>query len=422
MSSALQQRRTAWLLLVPMLGIMAAVTAWPLLRTVWLSFTDTGMGIGDSSGQWVGLDNFVRALSDADFRTGFGRTLYFTLVSVGLELLIGILVALLLNQKFRGRFVMRALLVLPWALPTIVNAMMWRLIYNPEYGSLNALLTQLGILSEYRSWLGDPDTAMNMVILADVWKNYPIIALIALAALQTVPTELYEAARLDGANAWNRFWHITLPSIAGPLIVALVLRTIEQAIWPQLAQTEHFPMPFEGAALNLGGVYITAAAFIALIVTAAVVAALTLFLSRTRLGIAMRASADNQLVAQLMGAPVSRIFLLTWSLAAVIGALAAILLAAQQRTIDITYMDPVLILAFVAAVLGGLDSLPGALLGGVAVGVMENWLALFLAGRQLGPLDISAPGIRETIIFAVFILVLLLRPQGLLGKAELRRV
>ncbi|WP_018153113.1 carbohydrate ABC transporter permease [Leeia oryzae] len=227
MSSALQQRRTAWVLLVPMLGIMAAVTAWPLLRTVWLSFTDTGMGIGDSGGQWVGLENFARALSDADFRTGFGRTLYFTLVSVGLELLIGILVALLLNQKFRGRFLMRALLVLPWALPTIVNAMMWRLIYNPEYGSLNALLTQLGILSEYRSWLGDPETAMNMVILADVWKNYPIIALIALAALQTVPTELYEAARLDGANAWHRFWHITLPSIAGPLIVALVLRTIE---------------------------------------------------------------------------------------------------------------------------------------------------------------------------------------------------
>ena len=206
------------------------------------------------------------------------------------------------------------------------------------------------------------------------------------------------------------------------LALALVLRTVEQAIWPQLAQTEHFPMPFEGAALNLGGVYITAAALIALVVTAAVVAALTLFLSRTRLGIAMRASADNQSIAQLMGAPVSRIFLLTWSLAAVIGALSAILLAAQQRTIDITYMDPVLILAFVAAVLGGLDSLPGALLGGVAVGLTENWLALFLAGHQLGPLDISAPGIRETIIFAVFILVLLLRPQGLLGKAELRRV
>jgi branched-chain amino acid transport system permease protein len=206
------------------------------------------------------------------------------------------------------------------------------------------------------------------------------------------------------------------------LALALVLRTVIQAIWPQLAQTERFPTPFENSAVNLGGVYISAAALIALVATAVVVATLTLFLNRTRLGIAMRASADNQPVAQLMGAPISAIFLLTWALAAMIGALAAILLAAQQRTIDITYMDPVLILAFVAAVLGGLDSLPGALLGGVIVGLVENWLTLILAGHQLGPLDISAPGIRETIIFAAFILALLLRPQGLLGKGALRSV
>lgn len=206
------------------------------------------------------------------------------------------------------------------------------------------------------------------------------------------------------------------------LALALVLRTTAQAIWPQLAQTEHFPIPFENAAVNIGGVYITAAAFSALIGAAAVVAALTIFLNRTRLGIAMRASADNQSVAQLMGAPVSGIFLLTWALASVIGVLSAILLAAQQRTIDISYMDPVLILAFVAAVLGGLDSLPGALLGGVIVGLVENWLALALAGHQIGPLDVSAPGIRAALIFAAFIVVLLLRPQGLLGKAELRRV
>lgn len=206
------------------------------------------------------------------------------------------------------------------------------------------------------------------------------------------------------------------------LALALVLTTIEQAIWPQLAQTEHFPTPFENAALTIGGIHLSAAALIALGVTAAVVAALTLFLGRTRLGIAMRASADNQPVAQLMGAPVGRIFLFTWSLAAVIGALSAIMLAAQQRTVDVSYMDPVLLLAFVAAVLGGLDSLPGALVGGLVIGLVENWLALFLAGHQIGPLDVSAPGIRAALIFAAFILVLLLRPQGLLGQAELRRV
>lgn len=206
------------------------------------------------------------------------------------------------------------------------------------------------------------------------------------------------------------------------LALALVLRTILQAIWPQLAQTEHFPTPFETAAVNIGGVYITAAAVLALVVVALVVVALTLFLNRTRLGIAMRASADNQPVAQLMGAPVGQIFLLTWALATVVGVLAAVLLASQQRTIDITYMDPVLLLAFVGAVLGGLDSLPGALIGGVVVGLAENWLALAFAGHHLGPLDISAPGIRETLIFLGFILALVLRPQGLLGKAELRQV
>ncbi len=244
------------------------------------------------------------------------------------------------------------------------------------------------------------------------WLALPLSLLFA-AALGALVERLFARPVLDAP--------VFTKAIA-TLALALVLRTVAQAIWPQLAQTEHFPMPFESAALNIGGVYITAAAFIALAVTALVVAALTLFLSRTRLGVAMRASADNQPVARLMGAPVGRIFLLTWALATVVGALAAILLAAQQRTIDITYMDPALILAFVAAVLGGLDSLPGALVGGVAVGLAENWLALFLAGHHIGLLDISAPGIRETIIFAVFILVLLLRPQGLLGKAELRRV
>ncbi|MGZ3582446.1 MAG: branched-chain amino acid ABC transporter permease [Ktedonobacterales bacterium] len=206
------------------------------------------------------------------------------------------------------------------------------------------------------------------------------------------------------------------------LALALVLRTVAQMLWPQLTQTEHFPFPFENAAIRIGGVYITISAVAALVVTAVVVVALDLFLTRTRTGVAMRAAADNRPVARLMGVPVGRIFLLTWVLAAVVGTLAAILLAAQQHTIDVSYMDPVLILAFVAAVLGGLDSLPGALIGGVCVGLAENWLALFLAGHQIGLLDIGAPGVRETLIFGAFVLILLLRPQGLFGKAELRQV
>lgn len=291
-------------------------------------------------------------------------------------------------------------------------------------GSLYGLLA-LGIVLIYRT-TGVLNFAYSAISTFGAGFLYILLTGAQMSLWLALPLSLLFAAAL-GAVVERLFARPVLHApvftkAIATLALALVLRTIAQAIWPQLAQTEHFPMPFENVVYNVAGVYIPAAALIALVCAAAVVAALTLFLSRTRLGIAMRASADNQAVAQLMGAPVSRIFLLTWSLAAVVGALAAMLLAAQQRTIDLTYMDPVLILAFFAAVLGGLDSLPGALLGGVIVGLVENWLALLLAGHQLGPLDISAPGIRDALIFAAFILVLLLRPQGLLGKAQLRRV
>ncbi|MFK8256265.1 carbohydrate ABC transporter permease [Erwinia sp. AnSW2-5] len=222
-----REQRQAWVLLAPMLIVMAMLTAWPLLRTIWLSFTDAELiGSGAQTG-YVGLDNYLYALTDPDFRAAIGRTLYFTVISVALEGVIGVLVALLLNQKFTGRNVLRVLVILPWALPTIVNAMMWRLNFNPDYGSINALLTQAGIIDGYRSWLGSPDSALNAVMLADVWKNYPLVTLLVLAAMQSIPEDLYEAARLDGAPAWRRFRAITFPAIVGALSVALVLRTID---------------------------------------------------------------------------------------------------------------------------------------------------------------------------------------------------
>lgn len=222
-----RERRQAWVLLAPMLLVMLLLTAWPLMRTIWLSFTDAALiGSGDAPG-WIGVENYLYALSDPDFRLSLWRTLYFTLVSVAFEGVIGVLVALLLNQRFTGRNVLRVLVILPWALPTIVNAMMWRLNFNPDYGSVNALLTQLGILDGYRSWLGSPDSALNAVMFADVWKNYPLVTLLVLAALQSIPDDLFEAARLDGASAWRRFRAITFPAIVGALSVALVLRTID---------------------------------------------------------------------------------------------------------------------------------------------------------------------------------------------------
>ena len=206
------------------------------------------------------------------------------------------------------------------------------------------------------------------------------------------------------------------------LALALVLETIAQALWPQLAEVQHFSTPFEGHALSLGGLYISAIDIVILVVTALLMLALHLFLTRTRPGIAMRAMADNIPATRLMGASVGRIFMVVWALSALVAALSGVLLAGQQELIDVQFMDPVLLLSFVAAVLGGLDSLPGALLGGILIGLFDNILAYLLAGHTPGSLNISDPAIRETLIFGGFVLVLLIRPQGLRGRALLRRV
>ena len=211
--------------MLPLLAVMIAVVGWPLADTVRLSFTDARL-IG-TQGQFVGFENYQRSIAGLTFRDALVVTAIFALVSVGIELVLGILAALLLDQEFRGRTVLRALMILPWALPTIVNATLWRLIYNPEYGALNALLTQLGILSSYRSWLGEPSSAMVSLIVADAWKNFPLVALIGLAALQAVPKDIRAAAVVDGAGAFARFRFVLWPYLAGPLMVALVLRTIE---------------------------------------------------------------------------------------------------------------------------------------------------------------------------------------------------
>ncbi|WP_288192078.1 sugar ABC transporter permease [uncultured Phyllobacterium sp.] len=215
----------AWLLMLPLLIVMIAIIGWPLVDTVRLSFTDAKL-VGTAGG-FVGLDNYVKMLSGANFQRTLVTTTLFAVLSVAAEMVIGVLAALLLNQQFYGRSVLRALMILPWALPTVVNATLWRLIYNPEYGALNAALTQIGLLDTYRSWLGEPGTALTALIVADCWKNFPLVALIALAALQAVPRDITAASMVDGAGAWARFRFVIMPYLAGPLMVALVLRTIE---------------------------------------------------------------------------------------------------------------------------------------------------------------------------------------------------
>jgi multiple sugar transport system permease protein len=201
---------------------------YPFLRTIANSFTDAPLISQSRPAAWVSIGNFLYAFRNVSFQNGIFHTLYFSVLSVALNLLVGVLTALLLNQKFRGRAIVRTLVILPWALPTVVNAVLWRWIYNPSYGALNALLTQLGLISDYHNWLGSPGLGtMTMVVLADTWKNYGLVAILVLAGLQTIPVELYEASSVDGAGWWSNFIRITLPGIRPAILIALVLKTID---------------------------------------------------------------------------------------------------------------------------------------------------------------------------------------------------
>ena len=217
-------RRAAWLT-APALLALAAVSLYPALGTLWLSVTSAGM-VGEA-GAFVGADNYTSALTSAEFWAAFRVTVVFTLLTVAAEMAAGLAVALLLDMPLRGITFVRGLLIVPWALPTVINAMAWRVIYNPEFGALNAALMQTGVIGSYRSWLGDPDIALYAIAAADIWKTFPLVALLLLAALQSVPASLHEAARIDGAGVVARFRAVTWPSILTTISVVAVLRVIE---------------------------------------------------------------------------------------------------------------------------------------------------------------------------------------------------
>jgi ABC-type sugar transport system permease subunit len=227
-SLTLRQRDTiiGLLLIAPSLLIIFGIVLQPILSTLYLSFFDADLGLGRTN-IFRGLGNYIDLLSDQVFWETIQRTLYFTIVSVGLELVLGLGIAHLIHAHPPGWRFLRASLIIPWAVPTIVNGTMWRWIYNADYGAMNGLLLQLGIIDKYIPWLTKPVTAMNLVILADIWHSVPFIALILQAALATLPVELEEAAAVDGANAWQRFWYVRLPLLRTAIMVALVIRTVE---------------------------------------------------------------------------------------------------------------------------------------------------------------------------------------------------
>ncbi len=218
--------RTAWLLVLPALAIILGVTLWPIIYTFILSFFQVPQGINQVR-TFTGLANYLAMLKDQLFWQTIWRTVYFTVVSVGLELVIGMGVAQLIHSHPPGWKFLRFALIIPWAVPTIVNGAMWRWIYSADFGALNGLLSQLGLIKHYIPWLTLPNLAMPLVILADVWHMMPFVALILQAALATLPEELDEAASVDGANAFQRFWSIRLPLLRPAILVALIARTVD---------------------------------------------------------------------------------------------------------------------------------------------------------------------------------------------------
>jgi multiple sugar transport system permease protein len=213
------------LLVLPTLLVVFGFLLFPFFYALVLSFMNYNL-TNPAANALVGLKNYIKLLSDAYFVSSVGRTILFSVSSAIFQIILGTTIALVLDQKFHLQGFMRGLIILPWALPTVVNGIMWKWIYNGDYGALNALLTQLGILKEYKVWLVDPLWAMGLVIFANVWKEAPFIAIMVLAALQGIPSELYEAGKVDGASTWQNLWQITLPLLKPVLMVCGLLEII----------------------------------------------------------------------------------------------------------------------------------------------------------------------------------------------------
>ena len=223
---AQQDALIGFALILPSFLIILGISLQPIISTLFLSLFEVPRGI-NLQNTFVGLGNYISLLKEPVFWDSIGRTFYFTVVSVGLELILGLAIAQLIHAHPPGWQFLRTSLIIPWAVPTIVNGTMWRWIYNADYGALNGLLLQLGLIDKYIPWLTKPAMAMNLVIVADIWHSVPFIALILQAALATLPPDLEEAAAVDGATALQYFWFIRLPLLRPAILVALIIRTVE---------------------------------------------------------------------------------------------------------------------------------------------------------------------------------------------------
>lgn len=210
----------------PAVVVLLTVLAYPILASLVLSFLRVRFAGQGLSFQFYGVNNYAELLSNRLFRDSLFRSVYFTVAEVIAVIVLALLVALMLNHPLGRHAFFRVVLLVPWALSPVANAVLWKWIYNANYGILNQSLLGLGLIEQNVIWLGSPWLALNMILLADIWKAVPFIALLMLAGLQNIPSYLYKAARLDGANAWQQFVHVTLPGLKITLVISIVLQSI----------------------------------------------------------------------------------------------------------------------------------------------------------------------------------------------------
>ncbi|AJC82763.1 ABC transporter permease protein (plasmid) [Rhizobium etli bv. phaseoli str. IE4803] len=296
--------RSAWMFLAPTLLILAIVAGWPLFRTIYFSFTNASLNdLGNA--QFVGFSNYLSWVTLKSGRTVFRglladpvwwkavwNTAKFTLLSVVLETVLGLIVALVLNARFVGRGIVRAAILIPWAIPTIVSAKMWAWMLNDQFGILNDILLGFGLISEKIAWTANPETAMVAVLIVDVWKTTPFMALLILAGLQMVPGDIYEAAKIDGVNPVKVFWRLTLPLIRPAIMVAVIFRMLDAmrifdlvyVLTPNNAQTKTMSVMARENLFDFDKFAYGATASTVLFLIIASVTILYIWLGRVRLG------------------------------------------------------------------------------------------------------------------------------------------
>ncbi len=234
-----QRIRAAMWFLLPMIVALFCVAAWPLLRTIYFSFTNTSLN-NLAGGEWVGFDNYLnwRTLSsgktiyrgtlvDPAWWNAVYNTFRFAIISVSIETVLGLMVALVLNAQFKGRALVRAAILIPWAIPTIVSAKMWSWMLNDQFGIINDMLLSVGLIDQKIAWTANVDTAMFAVLIVDIWKTTPFMALLCLAGLQMIPQDIYEATKIDGIHPVKVFFKITLPLVKPALMVAVIFRMLD---------------------------------------------------------------------------------------------------------------------------------------------------------------------------------------------------